>query len=51
VVRHDNGPVETHAFLEGVAIENCRSYLDNTYWGRIPKILGKVGDSLMIWKS
>lgn len=37
--------------LRRVAIEESELYLHDTYWGRIPKILGPVSDSLMIWKS
>lgn len=34
-----------------IADEECRSHLDDTYWCRNPEILGKVSDSLTIWKS
>lgn len=49
------GPAATIPLKQLLPIEDCASYLNNTYWGRIPKILGtgkfKVSDGLMIWKS
>ena len=45
-------PAEIDSLLGPLHIdERCRLYLDDTYWGRNWKILGKVGESLMIWKS
>lgn len=34
-----------------LAIDSSGHYLHDTYWARIPEILGSVSDSLMIWKS
>jgi hypothetical protein len=46
-------PAETRALLDppSLPIIHCRSYLHDTYWGRNPDVLGRVSDSLMIWKS
>ena len=51
VVRTHGGPAETFVLKPSVAIEDFDMYLHNTYWGRIPHIVGLVSDSLMIWKS
>jgi hypothetical protein len=53
VVRKDRSkhkPAVTITLLGPVPIQKCRSQLHNTYWGRNRDILGKVGDSLMMWK-
>ena len=49
---HDGGPAETLPLQLGLAIEESELYLHNTYWARIPDILGdsEVSDSLMICK-
>jgi hypothetical protein len=45
-------PAERFVLLKPVPIDKkCRLHLDDTYWGQNPEILGKVSDSLMIWKS
>jgi hypothetical protein len=41
-------PATTLFLLGPLHIDNCRSYLDDTYWGRHLKILGEVSDSLII---
>jgi hypothetical protein len=51
VVRAHGEPAETFVLKRSVAIEDFDMYLHNTYWGRIPDIVGPVSDSLMIWKS
>jgi hypothetical protein len=43
-------PTEPLALEQDLVI-NSESHLHNTYWARIPEILGCVSDSLMIWKS
>lgn len=49
----DTRPATTRPLLTPPSrpIRNCRSYLHDTYWGRNPKILGTVSDSLIIWVS
>ena len=42
VVRTYHGAAETLALELGLAIEDSELYLHNTYWGRIPNILGPV---------
>jgi hypothetical protein len=44
-------PAKTLPMLDILHIDECRSYLDDTYWGWLPAILGEVSDSLMIQKS
>lgn len=53
VVRTHHGGVVTFTFQLDLAIENSKLYdgLHDSYWGRIPEILGEVSDSVMIWKS
>ena len=54
VVRKDRSkdkPAVTITLLGSVPIQKCRSQLHNTYWGRNRDILGKVSDSLIIWRS
>ena len=51
VVRAPGEPAETFVLKPSVAIEDFDMYLHNTYWGRIPDIVGPVSDSLMNWKS
>ena len=53
VVRHhieaiNSWPAETLVLRPGLAIKECESYLHDTYWARIPEILGKVSDSFVI---
>jgi hypothetical protein len=48
VVRTHLGPAEIPALELGLAIEYSELYLHNTYWGRLPAILGPVRDSLMM---
>jgi hypothetical protein len=43
-------PVKMHTLRSMHIDENCRQYLDDTYWGRNPDFLGLVSDSLRIWK-
>jgi hypothetical protein len=47
VVRTPHGPAETLT-LEVLAIQESERYLHNTYWSRIPDILGQVSDDLEI---
>ena len=50
-------PTKTSLLGEPLPIEDCSLFLNNTYWGRLPEILGQrqgrrpVSDGLMIWKS
>ena len=44
-------PAKTLPMLDILHIDECRSYLDDTYWGRNSAILGDVSDSLMIRES
>jgi hypothetical protein len=55
MVRTHHGPAKID-FQEGFAIEASNEsksyqYLHNTYWGRIPEMVGWVSDSLITWKS
>jgi hypothetical protein len=47
----DDLPAERDVLLSLPINDECRPHLDGTYWGLNPEILGKVSDSLMIWKS
>jgi hypothetical protein len=47
----DDLPAERDVLLNLPINDECRPHLDHTYWGLNPEILGKVSDSLMIWKS
>lgn len=49
-----NAPARRLPFLDPFPInQECRRYLDDTYWGLNPDILDpmEVSDSLMVWKS
>ena len=43
-------PAERVVLLSLSLNDECRPHLDDTYWGLNPEILGKVSDSLVIWK-
>ena len=48
----DHRPAVTKKILpEPLPIKTSGSYLHDTYWARNPDVLGKVSESLMIWKS
>ena len=48
VNRHSYGENPTQEIYRKVPLNKWADYLDHTYWGRVPTIVGEVSDGLMI---